>query len=91
MRLGPSIRRHVTAAAIAVAAAVTAAVIATATSDNAVLVMLVWMAVAWLTTTKALTLTHAVMDYRRARRLGQEHLRWLTTVADNRPHMVDVD
>ncbi|MEV6033626.1 hypothetical protein AB0L65_20895 [Nonomuraea sp. NPDC052116] len=44
--------------------------------------MLVWVVVAALVTTMAITLTRAVMAYRRAYRDGQEHAQWAATVME---------
>jgi hypothetical protein len=61
---------------------VAAAVTATAASGVTTSVVLVWVVVAALATTKAITLTRAVMAYRRAYRDGQEHAQWAATVIE---------
>ena len=92
MNLAPSLTSHVVAAVVAVATAVAAAGAATATSDVVILVALVWLAVAVLATTKVVTLTRAVIAYRRAFHTGQEHARWAAGLTrDTVPHVAGVE
>ncbi|MEU6783445.1 hypothetical protein ABZ912_29980 [Nonomuraea angiospora] len=55
---------------------------ATAASGVTTSVVLVWVVVAALVTTMAITLTRAVVAYRRAYRDGQEHAQWAATVME---------
>ncbi|TMR99565.1 hypothetical protein [Nonomuraea basaltis] len=92
MNLAPSLTRHAVAAVVAVATAVAAAGAATAASDVVILVALVWLAVAVLAATKAVTLTRAIIAYRRAYRTGQEHARWAADLTwDTVPHVAGVE
>ncbi|MEQ4717857.1 hypothetical protein [Nonomuraea sp. B19D2] len=68
-----------------------AAVTATAASGITASVALVWVVVAVLTTTKAITLTRAVMAYRRAYRAGQEHTLWAATVMEEALHTAGIE